>query len=70
MLVPATLTPLSSFLRCLREPHLLLLPLTPVGLEGPDQPRLFVPGNNTWMELVGSLGSGVEGRGEFTRLPT
>lgn len=68
MLVPATLTPLFSLLRCLREPHLLLLPLTPVGPEGPGQPRLFVPGN-TWMELVGRLGSGVGGRGEFTRLP-
>lgn len=29
--------------RCLREPHLLLLPLTPVGPEGPGQPKLFVP---------------------------
>lgn len=34
-----------SLLRCLRGPHLLPLPLTPVGPERLGQPRLSVPGN-------------------------
>lgn len=51
--VPAesTPTPLPSLLRCLRGPHLLPLPLTPVGPEGPGLLRLSVPGS-TWVEPV------------------
>lgn len=44
--------------RCLRGPHLLPLPLTPVGPEGPGQLRLSVPGN-TRVELAAAWG--VEG---------